>query len=100
MKTRWQVGVFFLALIFDIFIYPRISDLLVIFLILFWVFNVRRLKIKPTQTLFLGMLSYLISFLAQFFEKEVVVEKGVSWFFIFLTIAIIQKAIKEFSKNE
>jgi len=90
--------IFFSLLIFDILIYS-FPDLLVFFLILFWIFNIKKLKIKPFSTLSLGTLAFLFSFIAQFLGKDIIVERGASWFFIFLSLAFGQRLIEEFFKK-
>lgn len=95
MKTA-----FYLALIFDVFVYPKISDFLIIVLIIFWLFNTARLKIKPIESLILATILFLFSFIAYYFNKEVVMEKSISWSVIFLTIALTQRLIKELFKKK
>ena len=100
-ENRLVIPAFFmLGLILDIFINPRISDLLVLFLIVFWVFNILNLRLTPIHSLILAVFSYSISFIIQFLGNEMVVEKGATWFFVFLTIALVQKLIGEVVKSE
>jgi len=94
------LGIFCLGLILDIFFNPKISDSIVILLIVFWLINIKNFKIRPTQTLVLAASAYFIAFVFQFFNKEVIMEKGASWFFVFLTIALVQRIIEEFSKDD
>lgn len=101
VKARFYIlGIFILGLIGDIFFNPKIFDSIVILLIIFWVISIKNFKIKTTQTLLLATSAYFVAFVFQFFNKEVIVEKGASWFFVFLTIALIQKLIQQFSKKD
>jgi len=94
------LGIFGVVLIWDIFFSPQISDLAVLILLFLWVLNVLNFRLEPKTSFILAAVSYGISFIFQFLNKEVIMEKGASWFFVFLTIALIQRLIKEFSKNE
>ena len=94
------LGIFGVVLIWDIFFSPQISDLAVLILLFLWVLSVLNFSLEPKTSFILAAVSYGISFIFQFLNKEVIMEKGASWFFVFLTIALIQRLIKEFSKNE
>jgi hypothetical protein len=93
------LGIFCLGLILDIFFNPRISDFIVLSLAILWIINVVTFKLKPIQTLILAAASYGISFIFQFLNKEMIMEKGASWFFVFLSLAVGQRIVKEFSKR-
>ena len=100
-RTKFYVlGFFILGLIADIFFNPKISDSVVILLVIAWLISIKNFKIKPVQSLVLAIISYSISFIFQFFNKELIVEKGASWFFVFLTISLAQRLIGKFFKNE
>lgn len=100
VKARFYIlGIFILGLIGDIFFNPKISDSIVILLIVFWLINIKNFKIKSTQTLVLAISAYFISFVFQFFGKEAIMEKGASWFFVFLLIGLVQAFIRSFSGN-
>lgn len=93
-------AIFILGLVSDILINPRVSDSLVLALIVFWIINIFNLKLSPVYSLILATLTYLVSFVTQFFGQEMIVEKGASWFFVFLGVALVQKTIQEFSQSE
>lgn len=100
--TRLKIHIlviFALGLIIDIFFNPKISDSIVILLIIFWLISLKNFKIKAKTTFFLAAGAFFVAFLSQFFnqEAEVITEKGASWFFIFLTIGLVQKLTE---KNE
>ena len=94
------LGIFGLGLIWDIFFNPQIFDLAVLILGLLWILTIFNFRFEPKISFTLAGVSYGISFIFQFFSQEMIMEKGASWFFVFLTIALIQRLIKEFSKNE
>lgn len=98
-NKAYLLSIFIFGLICDIFFYSRISDLLVIFLIIFWIGNIVYFKIKPRSTLILAAIAYLIAFVFQFFGLEMIMEKGASWFIVFLSIALIQRLVEIF-RNE
>lgn len=94
------LAIFYIGLISDIFFNPVISDLLITFLVGLWFINIYAFEIKPRQTFTLGVISYCLSFIAQFLGKEMMMEKGASWFLIFLVIALGQWLFLEFLKDE
>lgn len=93
------LGIFCLGLAWDIFFNPQISDLAVLILGLLWILSIFSFKFEPQKSFILAALAYAISFIFQFLSKEMIMEKGVSWFFVFLTIALVQKLIQEFTRK-
>ena len=86
-KYRAYVLLFFcLGLIWDIFFNPQIFDLAVLVLGFLWILIISSFRFKPQISFVLAATAYGISFIFQFFGKEVVIEKGASWFFVFLLI--------------
>ncbi len=100
-KVRMYILVLFiLGIIIDIFVNPRISDLIVFFLIILWIINIFNFRIKQTYALIIATVCYGIAFFFQFFDEDMIAEKAVSWFFVFLGIALIQSLFRGFNKNE
>jgi len=93
------LGIFCLGLVWDIFFSPQISDLGVLILGLLWILTIFSFKFEPQTSFILAAFSYAVSFIFQFLGKEMIMEKGVSWFFVFLTIALVQKLIQEFTRK-
>lgn len=85
-----------LGLLIDIFLNSQFLDFVFLILIVLWVINLYNFRLRPSQTLILAMSCYLVSFLTQYFNLAVIVEKGASWFFIFLLIALGQSLLEEF----
>lgn len=88
-------AIFITFLILDILINSKISTTITLFLLVFWLTNIFNLNLKPIHSLILATYFYLLSFLGQFFSNELVAEKAVSWFFIFLAVALIQQLVKK-----
>ena len=88
------LGIFCLGLAWDIFFNPQISDLAVLILGLLWVLTIFSFKFEPKISFVLAAASYGISFIFQFFNQEMIMEKGASWFFVFLLIGLVQSFIK------
>lgn len=100
LLNRYLLAIFYLILFFDIFLYPRISNLLSIFLIIIWIFFIYTLRLKVNQTFILGLIAYASTFTFQFFGRMMTVEKGVTWFAIFLTISFVQMLFKKQPRDE
>lgn len=79
------------GLVVDILVNPKISDLSALILIIVWIINIFILKLDPFYSLFLAAALFLAAFVVQFLGNDMIVEKSVSWFFVFLSIALIQK---------
>ena len=84
------LGIFCFGLIWDIFFNPKISDLAVLILGLLWILNIFNFKFEPQVSFILAAFSYAVSFIFQFFNQEMIMEKGASWFFVFLLIGLVQ----------
>lgn len=95
----YLLGIFCLGLIWDIFFSPQISDLVVLILGILWVLSIFSFKFWSQVSLVLATLSYVVSFVFQFFSQEMIMEKGASWFFVFLLIGLTQALIINFSGN-
>ncbi len=87
--------IFYLILFFDIFIYQNISSVFSLSLIAVWLYFIYSLEIKINRTLFLGISIYVLTFAFQFIGKMVIVEKGVTWFAIFLSISLVQALLQK-----
>jgi len=96
----YLLGIFCLGLIWDIFFNPQIFDLAVLILMFLWILTVFSFKFEPQASFVLAAVSYGISFVFQFFDKEMIMEKGASWFFLFLLVGLVQAFVRGFSKNE
>lgn len=94
---RILLWVFWSGFICDLFLYSKISDLFFFLLIILWVINVLNYKIKPLKTFTFAAAAFFLAFILQFFGLMVIVEKSASWFFILLSIALIQQM---FTKQE
>ena len=94
------LGTFCSGLIWDIFFNPQISDLAVLILGLLWILTIFSFKFEPKISFALAAASYGISFIFQFFNQEMIMEKGASWFFVFLLIGLVQPLVRNFSGNE
>jgi len=94
------LGIFCLGLIWDIFFNPQIFDLAVLSLLFLWILTVFNFKFKPKASFILATISYGISFVFQFFNKEMIVEKGVSWFFLFLLVGLVQAFISTAARRK
>jgi len=92
--------VFYIALIFEVFVLPEIFDIPVVILILFWIFCVIKQKVAPEESLILAAISYFFSFISRLFSLEMVMEKSIFWFMIFLTFALVQWLVKELSVSK
>ena len=84
------LGIFCLGLVWDIFFSPQISDLGVLILGLLWILTIFNFRFEPKISFTLAGVSYGISFIFQFFIQEMIMEKGASWFFVFLLIGLVQ----------
>lgn len=91
--------IFFAGLIYDVFFNTRISEFFTAFLVVLWCLNLFLFKIKPRKTFILGAVAYLLAFISHLKGKEMIVEKGASWFLIFTLIALIQWLAKAFLKK-
>ena len=87
------LGILCLGLIWDIFFNPQISDLAVLILGLLWILTIFSFKFEPQTSFALAAVSYGVSFIFQFFKQEMIMEKGASWFFVFLLIGLVQTLI-------
>ncbi len=96
---RLLLIIFFIGLFYDVFLNTRISEYFTAFIILLWCLNLLLFKIKPRKTIALGVAAYLLAFVSQFWGKEVIMEKGASWFLIFTLTALIQWLIKNLLKK-
>jgi hypothetical protein len=83
------LGIFCFGLIWDIFFNIKISDLVVLSLGILWGLIVLFFNFEPQASFVLAAVSYGISFVFQFFNKEIIMEKGASWFFLFFFVGII-----------
>ncbi|PJE67860.1 hypothetical protein COU95_00050 [Candidatus Shapirobacteria bacterium CG10_big_fil_rev_8_21_14_0_10_40_9] len=88
------LGIFGLGLVWDIFFNQQISDLAVLILVILWILSIFSFRLEPKIGLILAALSYAVSFIFQFFNQEMIMEKGASWFFVFLLISLVQSFIK------
>ena len=86
----YLLGIFCLGLIWDIFFNPQISDLAVLILGILWILTIFNFRFEPKISFVLAATSYGISFIFQFFNQEMIMEKGASWFFVFLLIGLVQ----------
>ena len=99
-KYRAYVLLFFcLGLIWDIFFNPQIFDLAVLVLGFLWILVILNFKPKSQINFVLASFSYGVSFISQFFGKEMIMEKGASWFFVFLLIGLGQTFIGSFFED-
>jgi len=86
----YVLGIFCLGLIWDIFFSPQISDLAVLILGILWILVIFNFRLHPKMGFVLAGLSFIVSFIFQFFNQEMIMEKGASWFFVFLLISLVQ----------
>ena len=87
------LGIFCAGLIWDIFLNFKISNLVVLVLGILWGLIILVFNFGPQASFILATASYSISFVFQFFNKEIIMEKGASWFFLFLFVGIIQSLL-------
>ena len=93
------VGVFCLGLIWDIFFNLQILDLAVLILGILWILTIFNFRLEPKISFILAAITYGVSFIFQFFSQERIMEKGASWFFVFLLIGFFQSIIINFFGN-
>lgn len=94
------LAIFMLGLVIDVLINPKISDSVVLLLIVIWILNISNLKLDPLHSLFLAAALFLTAFIVQFLGNDMLVEKSASWFFVFLSIAFIQKILGLYRQSE
>lgn len=97
-KKIFVLTIFIVGLIDDLFFNPQIADWLVVLLIALWLINVVIFKLKPINHLLLAVMAYLFALFSQLGGQELMAEKGASWLFIFLAIALTQGLREKRSK--
>lgn len=83
------LGFFLVFLLLDIFFIHRLSDKIAIILIILWIANLLVLRLSYVISLRFSIICLLLAFFAQFGGNMIMVEKAISWFVIFLTIALV-----------
>lgn len=83
------LSLYFIFLLTDTLIIRRLSDMITLILVVLWVATILVLRLSQSCSLRLSLVCLLAAFITQFFGNMMVLEKSISWFAIFLTIALV-----------
>lgn len=99
-RSKYQIIIFSFLLIVDLFISKEISDFSILAISLFWVYCVITLKIRFEENIGIAASMFLIALISRIFERDMIMEKGASWFFVFLTISLFQRLLTANANRE
>ena len=87
------------GIIFDIFIYNITSDLLILFLTIFWIWSIRVFRFNGKVSIAGALVFLLMCPFLLILNKEFIAEKSAIWAYMFLAVGVIQEFVEYMKEN-